>query len=107
MQLLAQSPATVGELSRLLEQSQPLVSKHLRALRQAGLVEATVSAADGRVRVYELRREQLVALEGWLADLRASWRRRTRHIPLEPDYYKQPGPGVTPVGRRSRNPPRR
>lgn len=103
LQLLAQQPATVTELARRLRQSQPLVSKHLRVLREAGLVEASVSPADGRVRVYELRREQLAELEAWLADLRATWRRRTRHTPLDPDYYKHPGPGVN---RTTRGKPR-
>ena len=103
LQLLAQQPATVTELARRLKQSQPLVSKHLRVLREAGLVEASVSPADGRVRVYDLRRHQLAELEAWLADLRATWHRRTRHTPLDPDYYKHPGPGVN---RTTRGTPR-
>lgn len=108
VQLLAHQPATVTELARLLGQSQPRVSKHLRALREAGLVQANVSPADGRVRVYDLRRDQLAELEAWLADIRADWRRRTRHTPLEPDYYKHPGPGINNTTRgtpRQRYPP--
>jgi DNA-binding transcriptional ArsR family regulator len=94
VQLLARRPASVGELSRILGQSQPLVSKHLRALREGGLVEATSSELDGRVRVYDLRRDELVALEVWLADVRAEWHRRTRLTATDPEYYKHPGPGV-------------
>ena len=83
--LLSHQPATVGQLSRTLELSQPLVSKHVRALLDAGLVDVAPSAHDGRVRLYRLRREPFAELEAWLADIRAAWHQRTRHRPHERD----------------------
>ena len=50
--------------------SQPGVSKHLRVLRDAGLVTATV---DGQRRLYTVRPEGLAALEAWLAPYRRFW----------------------------------
>jgi DNA-binding transcriptional ArsR family regulator len=50
--------------------SQPAVSKHLRVLRDAGLVEARV---DAQRRVYRVRPEPLRQLDDWLAPYRAMW----------------------------------
>lgn len=77
--LLAQGPASVRWLSRVLDRSQPLVSKHLRVLLEAGLLEVDRSTRDGRIRLYRLRREPFAHTEAWLADIRATWHRTTRH----------------------------
>ncbi len=50
--------------------SQPTVSKHLRVLREAGVVEATV---DAQRRVYRLKAEQLKEIDEWLAPFRQLW----------------------------------
>lgn len=68
--LLASSPRTVGEIERRLRMPQPTVSKHLRVLREAGFVEATV---DAQHRVYRLKPEPLLALDGWLGQFRRFW----------------------------------
>lgn len=86
---LAHEPCTVTELARRLEQTQPLVSKHLRYLREVGLVEASRANDDGRARVYDIRREALIELQLWLRDLEQAWWKRTRHTPSDPDYYKK------------------
>lgn len=83
--LLAHQPATVGELSGLLGLSQPLVSKHVRVLLDAGLLHVDRSPHDRRVRSYRLRRKPFAELEAWLADIRSTWRERTRHHPHERD----------------------
>jgi DNA-binding transcriptional ArsR family regulator len=90
---LAREPCTVTELARRIDQTQPVVSKHLRQLREAGLVEAGRTGDDARARVYEIRREPLIGLRLWLRDLERLWWERTRHIPTDPDYYKN---GVNP-----------
>jgi DNA-binding transcriptional ArsR family regulator len=61
---------SVGALVNELGSSQPLVSKHLRVLREAGLVEARV---DGQRRLYRLRPEPLVELDAWLEPYRQLW----------------------------------
>ena len=70
LSLLASSEQTVGEIERQLEMSQPTVSKHLRVLREAGFVEATV---DAQRRLYRLKPEPLQELEAWLAPFRRFW----------------------------------
>jgi DNA-binding transcriptional ArsR family regulator len=71
VELLANSPATAGELARIVGSehgiSQPAVSRHLRILREAGLVESSV---DGQHRVYALNRESFDALAEWIDSVR-------------------------------------
>lgn len=85
---LAHEPCTVTELARRLGQSQPRVSKHLRSLREAGLVESKPDPTDGRARLYDLGREPLIQLRLWLQDVQGKWWSRTRLNPTDPDYYK-------------------
>ena len=70
LDLLRGGERTVGDLVSVLGISQPGVSKHLRVLRQAGLVEVR---ADGRRRRYRLRTEPLREIDEWLAPYRAVW----------------------------------
>lgn len=70
--LLREGERPVGDLVDALDTSQPLVSKHLRVLRDAGLVEAR---ADAQRRVYRLRTEPLAELDEWLAPYRELWSR--------------------------------
>lgn len=72
--LLARQELSVGELESRLELPQPLISKHLRVLRERGFVEARVEA---QLRVYRLRPEPLMALDKWLEPYRRFW---TRHL---------------------------
>lgn len=60
----------VGELVDALRMSQPAVSRHLRVLREAGLVEAQVAAQR---RIYRLRPESLRELDAWLEPYRLLW----------------------------------
>ena len=71
LDMLRQGELPVGALVDELGSSQPLVSKHLRVLREAGLVEARV---DGQRRLYRLRPEPLVELDAWLEPYRQMWR---------------------------------
>lgn len=68
--LLVRSERSVGEIERHLRMSQPTVSKHLRVLREAGFVEATV---DAQRRLYRLKPEPLRELDVWLAPFRMLW----------------------------------
>jgi len=67
---LASSQRSVGAIERHLRLSQPTVSKHLRVLREAGFVEATV---DAQRRLYRLKPDRLQELEAWLAPFRRFW----------------------------------
>lgn len=70
LSLLAGSQRSVGELERRLHLPQPAVSKHLRVLREAGVVEATV---DAQRRLYRLKPEALRAVDEWLTPFRQLW----------------------------------
>ncbi|HWF25610.1 MAG TPA: metalloregulator ArsR/SmtB family transcription factor [Solirubrobacteraceae bacterium] len=70
LDLLGPFECSVGELVARLELSQPAVSKHLRILREAGLVEVRV---DAQRRLYRLQPEPLRAIDEWLAPYRMLW----------------------------------
>ena len=70
LSLLVSSEQSVGEIERQLQMSQPTVSKHLRVLREAGFVEATV---DAQRRLYRLKPEPLQEVDAWLAQFRRFW----------------------------------
>src|SRR3954451_11726213 len=71
LDLLRERERPVGELVDALSVSQPAVSKHLRVLREAGVVEARV---DAQRRVYRVRPEPLREIDAWLAPYRALWK---------------------------------
>ncbi len=70
LNLLVLSEQSVGEIERQLGMPQPTVSKHLRVLREAGFVEATV---DAQRRLYRLKPEPLQEIDAWLAPFRRFW----------------------------------
>ena len=73
LDLLRTADLPVGDLVDHLTLSQPAVSKHLRILREAGLVDVQ---ADAQRRIYRLRTEPLRALDDWLAPYRQLWASR-------------------------------
>jgi DNA-binding transcriptional ArsR family regulator len=73
LQSLVGGPATAGELAALLPIARPGVSRHLRVLREAGLVDVRQEAQR---RVYGLRPEPLAQLDEWLTPYRALWGQR-------------------------------
>jgi len=70
LSLLVSSQQSVGEIERQLRMPQPTVSKHLRVLREAGFVEATV---DAQRRLYRLKPGALQEVDAWLAPFRHFW----------------------------------
>lgn len=73
LEALGGGDATVGELAALLPIARPGVSRHLRVLREAGLVEVR---PDAQRRVYSLRPEPLAEVDDWLRRYRALWEHR-------------------------------
>lgn len=70
LDLLLEGPCAVGELAARLALSQPGASKHLRVLREAGLVRVH---RDAQRRVYALNPEPLIEVDAWLAPYRVLW----------------------------------
>jgi DNA-binding transcriptional ArsR family regulator len=80
LEVLRHRPATVGDLANRLPIARPGVSRHLRVLREAGLV---VVQQDAQRRVYSLRPEPLAELDGWLGQYRALWEQRLHALHAE------------------------
>jgi|SRR5512132_620962 DNA-binding transcriptional ArsR family regulator len=70
LDLLREEERPVGELVQRLDLSQPGVSKHLRVLREAGLVDVRV---DAQRRLYRLRAAPLAEVDAWLEPYRRLW----------------------------------
>jgi DNA-binding transcriptional ArsR family regulator len=88
--LLRERPRAVGELVDALGISQPTTSKHLRVLREAGLVRVT---GDAQRRIYAINPGPLADLDAWLAPYRALWNDRLdtlgRHLDAAPDTREE------------------
>jgi DNA-binding transcriptional ArsR family regulator len=86
LDLLREDERAVGDLVAELGLSQPGVSKHLRVLRECGLVDVRV---DAQRRMYRLQPEPLREIDDWLEPYRAAWRDRLdtleRHLDQMPD----------------------
>lgn len=80
MEALRDGEHPVSDLVGALGLSQPAVSKHLRVLRDAGMVEARV---DAQRRLYRIRPEPLIDLDHWLASYRQLW---TTHLDRLEDH---------------------
>ncbi|HEX7962205.1 MAG TPA: metalloregulator ArsR/SmtB family transcription factor [Terriglobales bacterium] len=70
LSLLVSKQQSVGDIERQLGIPQPAVSKHLRVLREAGFVEATV---DAQRRLYRLKPEPFQEVDAWLTQFRRFW----------------------------------
>ena len=70
LDLLVDEERAVGDLADRLALSQPTVSKHLKVLREAGLVEARIAAQR---RIYRVRPEPLREIDEWLTPYRRRW----------------------------------
>jgi DNA-binding transcriptional ArsR family regulator len=79
LDLLRAGERSVGELVARLKLSQPGVSKHLKVLREAGLVEVR---PEGKLRWYGLRAQPLAEVDAWLEPYRAHWSSRLDALEL-------------------------
>jgi DNA-binding transcriptional ArsR family regulator len=90
LDLLRNGERSVGELVDGVQLSQPAVSKHLRVLRDSGLVNVRV---DAQRRLYRIRPEPLIELDAWLATYRRLWDdsldRLERHLNKKPSRKKE------------------
>lgn len=92
LDLLLERPRLVAELTERLGLTQPGTSKHLRVLREAGLVRVR---RDAQRRWYELRPDPLVEVDEWLQPYRRLWAGRLdaleRHLDTMPDEPLEEG----------------
>ena len=71
--LLRERPLRAGELASATGLRPPAMSRHLRTLRQSGLIEESHPEFDARVRIYSLRPEPMATLKRWLEDTERLW----------------------------------
>ena len=95
--LLASSQQSVGEIERQLGMTQPTVSKHLRVLREAGFVEATV---DAQRRLYRLKPEPFREFDAWLQQFRRFWSAHVDALERHLDRMNQAKPATTNTSKR-------
>ncbi len=80
---LLQSESSVNELADVLGLAQPAVSKHLRVLRESGLVTTRIAAQR---RIYALDARPLAEMDAWLRAYRRTW---SRHIDALAEHLDQ------------------
>jgi DNA-binding transcriptional ArsR family regulator len=73
IELLGEAPRRAGELAELLDLPAPAMSRHLKALKESGLVAETHPEFDARVRVYALNSGGLADLKDWLSRAERGW----------------------------------
>jgi len=73
VELLGQKPRRAGELADALDLPAPAMSRHLRTLKQSGLVGETHPEYDARVRIYALKDGAMADLKQWLAETEKHW----------------------------------
>ena len=73
VEMLRNAPARAGALAERLDVSPPALTRHLRVLRESGIVEEVGDDADARVSIYRLRGDGLARLQQWVDDVQAMW----------------------------------
>ncbi len=88
VELLGHGPQRAGALSSAVGMSPPAMSRHLRVLLAAGVIDDERIVEDARARVFRLRPDSLVALQAWLDQLQAEWDEQLasfkRHVERSP-----------------------
>lgn len=72
--LLARRPRPVGDIVAHFDISQPAISRHLRVLRESGIVAVDPIGGDRRSRVYRLRADGLQRLDRWIDQMQTFWK---------------------------------
>lgn len=98
LSFLLSSERSVGEIERELGLPQPSVSKHLRVLKDAGLVESRIEAQR---RLYQLRPEPLMELDAWLSPFRRFWSKHVDALERHLDRMERQSP-IAPTGDKTK-----
>jgi DNA-binding transcriptional ArsR family regulator len=88
LDLLRKGTQPAGEIARAFPVSRPAISKHLRLLRRAHLVQ---ERREGRLRLYQLNAEPLKAVNAWVEQYRAFWQTSLTNLKtfVEAEYAKE------------------
>jgi DNA-binding transcriptional ArsR family regulator len=88
LDLLREGERPVGDLVAHMALSQPAVSKHLRVMKEAGMVESRI---DAQRRLYRLLPQPLMELDAWLAPYRRLWESSLDRLEAHLDRRRPPG----------------
>jgi DNA-binding transcriptional ArsR family regulator len=99
--LLRQQPLRSGDMATALDTSRPAMSRHLKVLRQAGLVEEETLEEDARGRMYQLRAAPFSVLRDWLDEVESFWSDQLQAFKAHAER-KQPPPPPRPPPRKKR-----
>ena len=102
VELLKVQPRRAGELATLLAINGPLMSKHLKTLRDSALIEEDRPGDDARVRVYRLRPERLEELRDWLSDVGTFWNEQLHAFKAAADVAAKRAANERPRARGTR-----
>lgn len=108
VQLLRAGPCRAGELAAALELTPPGLSRHLRVLRRAGLIDDDEPEDDARVRLYRLEPAGFAPLREWIDELEAFWGDQLAAFkahaegPAAKPARKRPRTGTKPARRQPR-----
>jgi DNA-binding transcriptional ArsR family regulator len=96
LDLLRRGSQPAGRIAQEFPTSRPAISKHLRLLRRAHLVD---ERREGRLRVYQLNPEPLRAVDSWLEHYRTFWTQNLANLKafVEAEYEKETAGSKTPI----------
>jgi DNA-binding transcriptional ArsR family regulator len=106
VELLQGQPQRPSEVARRLAVSRPTLSRHLRVLREAGLLDERIADGDARGRLVGLRAERLAELRGWLDEVTGFWTAQLAAFQAHVERRSPPRPPTAqpaPRTRRSRS----
>lgn len=95
VELLRERPRAAGDLARAVGVAPPAMSRHLRALRDGGLVEETHPPFDARVRIYALKVQPIADLMQWLAEIESLWSDQLAAFKAHIEGTPAPGDGAS------------
>jgi DNA-binding transcriptional ArsR family regulator len=98
IELLRERPRPSGELAQAAGLSAPAMSRHLRTLRQSGLVAEDHDGFDARVRIYRLRPEPMADLKQWLEETERLWSEQLLAFKAHLEREPEPPAGAGDVG---------
>ena len=87
--LLSRGPRRPSDIADALETSRPAMSRHLRVLRQAGIVRESVQTDDARKRTYRLEQTPFSDLRAWLDEVEAFWDDQLQAFKLHAESRKK------------------
>lgn len=100
VELLAEGELPAGEIAARFDIARPGVSRHLRLLREGGLVSVTRS---GQQQIYRLEPDRLMEIDRWLTPIRSFWTNRLDALDTEVRRGRREAAAAAPRPRRSRS----